>query len=308
MTDMLPITAWWPRRNVREVEAPDAGLLEGAPRAWLWLDGSHSSMLQDDVFAITHRFDALWVWRHTDWEYAGPGYRAGPMLVPLSESLLDHFLANWAVSQTGLIVLGGDGHQLVEHLQHLRQITAANGDTVRFRLNAARPFEELCEALRGDGLTRLLGPMAAVIWYAGDADAPLWLRIDNPAPAPSRLQNMGGFELGKTDQSSLNAACRQWFMRDTVHTLAQSHWEAVEPLGGDELKRQLDLFAGEAMRVGIVRERDMQEYLRLRLLFPQEPFVHDTPLRTLLADRTRDPRLRLAAMEKRLQDLSPLTV
>lgn len=105
MTDMLPITAWWPRHSVREVEAPDAGLLNGASRAWLWLDGSHSSTLQDDVFAITHRFDALWVWRHTDWEYAGPGYRAGPMLVPLSEPLLEHFLANWAVPQTGMSAL-----------------------------------------------------------------------------------------------------------------------------------------------------------------------------------------------------------
>ncbi|WP_430390984.1 hypothetical protein [Dyella sp. 20L07] len=305
MTLSTHATALWPRHVVREVAIPDAALLDETPHAWLWLDGSHSSTLQDDVFATGHRFDSHWVWRGTDWEYTGSGYRAGPLLVPMDAALLDHYLRTWTAPHQGLILLGGESAMLITHLQHLRQITAANGDAVRFHLNAARPFEELCEALPSHRLTELLGPMSSVIWPAHSDGPPLWLRIDNPQPTPTTLLNKGAFALTVTDETALGTASHQWFLRNTAQAFAHDYPHAIEPLNGDELVRQFDIFIGEAGGLGITRERDIQHYLRLRLLYPQEPFVNDTVLRTILMARQADPRLRLSEAERHLQTVTP---
>lgn len=292
---------FWPRHVVHEVAPPDASVLEQAPHAWLWLYGWHSDTLWDDVFAITRRFDAEWVWRGTDWEYAGPGYRAGPLLVPWRDALLKPLLDTWAPQEAGMVVLGGSAAELIPHLQRLRTISTANGDRVHMDLGNTRILEELCEALPAHRRAELLGPIHALIWPEVDTDATQWLRVDNPSPAPTMLRDNGDFTLTSAEEAFQNETSRAWFMRDVARRLTCTYPSEIAELGDEAYAQQLNVFAREAARLDITHEQDVRHYLHLRLVYPQDPFANDSALRAVLMNRQLSARQRLDDVEHRLQ-------
>lgn len=293
-------TQLWPYERVQVVDRPEWKAINEVDGASLWLDGARNEQLEAEVAALSALSDREWIWRDTPWEYAGPGYRQGPLLVRLSEALMERYLSEWATSGTGLILLSDDRDQVVRHLQHLRHITAANGDRVHFSLRAFRKLEELCEGLTSQGLGRLLGPIRSVLWcHPGESGA--WRRADNPSGQGQPLKYDAAFQLSDAEEDALNRACANTFMRRAVGRLCLDPRAQVQLLAPEELKRQLEMFVGESQRIGLMHERDIYHYACLRFIHPQKPFMRSEPVHRILADREVVPRLRLRDAEWMLE-------
>lgn len=294
----------WSRRTIQTVEKPCMSALTQGDRPWLWLNGASSEKLEGDVTAVTGRFNHHWLWRGMEWEYSVPGYRQGPLLVPLDEALLETFLRTWAPASAGLIILtSADNETLLAHLRNLRVLTAADGYPVPFNLGMLRQLEELAEGLSAHRFAELLGPIHSLIWLPHENDSHTWLRAESPFSAPG-LPKVGALRLTPEDEAAVNHANRDWFLRNTARQLEQQQPALTQALGPQELSRRLAIFSEEARGLGCIRERDTFHYLRLRVTYPQKNFLNDTVLRALLCNRTVDARLRLTESESRLQQLT----
>jgi hypothetical protein len=289
------------RQRVQVTDAPTLAQLQVGAPLWLWLDGAFSDALERDVISITRRFDHRWVWRGTDWEYRGPGYRLGPLLVRLDEPLFDRFVTQWAPEGAGILVQSkADEATLVNHLQSLRQLMGADGEPLRFSFASRRALEELCEGLSSARLSELLGPISTLMWIGeGESSAP-WLRVDAPTTSgPSPLLDRQ-FELTDLDEAALGRASWAWFMRDAAHRVSQDYPAHAGPRSREALIEQLAIFAREAGELGLTLERDAYRYMVLRLTYSEEPFMHDAELRAHLMRREVAGRQRMQELESRL--------
>jgi len=296
----------WPRYVVRSHPAPTWAALAAAPRPWLWVSGACSETLEEDVRSITQRFDHQWVWRGTPLEYGAPGYRQGPLLVPLDRRLFDHALVHWLPQNAGLILRGPeDGAVLVRHLQTLHRLVAADGLPVGFSLHAVRPLEELCEALSDDRRAALLGPIQSLLWYANHADPAGWLTVANPVASGIAASESPALFLSPDEEAALDRASFAWFMRDCVREFSQEFPDYVHTDNLPLLREHLNIFFGESKRLGMELERDVRHYMELRLRYPQSSFVHDQLVFDTLRQRQVAPMQRLFAVEERLRQLPP---
>jgi hypothetical protein len=287
---------------VKTVDAPDWPSLSAYHGAWLCLDGAYSDTLETEVQGIARDFQHQWIWRGTSLEYQPPGYRHGPLLVPLSKLLLAHFISTWAPEQSGLLLMSQAlGQQLVGHLQQLHQVLAADGMPLTFSLTAFRQLEEFCEALTPERLAQLLGPIQCLIWNAGHEQGGQWLRVDTfEAPAPGQY-----LRLTPTEEEALDQASHAWFLRNSARLLAQRNPSLALSEHRNEFHRQLQVFAREAKKFGLDLERDARHYMTLRLNYPQAPFKNDPQLNALLTQFDMPGRQRVQAMEDRLRQLVP---
>ncbi|MDN7903605.1 DUF4123 domain-containing protein [Burkholderia diffusa] len=302
------IDAGWPRQVVRATAEPAWSALQSGPRPWLLLSGAHSEALEEEVIATIHGFDYRWVWRDTPLEYALPGYRHGPLLVPLDAALLAHAVATWIPQQAGVILLGpNDESVLVSHVQGLHQFIAADGWPVAFGLHITRALEECCEALPEDQRAQLFGPIEACIWHDGETQTDTWLRADAPDRKAPPLSIDHHLALTPSDEAALNLAGRAWFMREFAHTLTR-RFPAYAPADAQlALRRSLATFADEAHQFGFRLECDIRYYMELRLRYPREPFVEDKTVHALLNRREDHGMSRLFAITARLTQIASLT-
>lgn len=276
------IDAGWPRQVVREVDVPNWAQLEVGPKPWLWLNGAHSPELESEVQALAGPFSIQWVWRRTPREYEYPGFKQGPMLLPLNASLLEAFTGKWGPEQAGLILLGPEDPQLLlRHLRDLNQLTGSDGQPISFQLNALRTLEEMCEASPSEQLVRLFGPIESTIWHAGD-DLAEWLQMPALGSPFSDVDAGPQIILTGSDEAALNLASRAWFMRHFARLMTRRFpiFSTEEPQL--RLRRQLGLFAEEAQHFGFQLERDIRLYMELRLRYPQEAFTKDSQVHELL--------------------------
>ncbi|KWC81293.1 hypothetical protein E2P84_19150 [Burkholderia cepacia] len=292
----------WSRQVVNTLPRTRWATLEQGPRPWLWLSGAHSETLEEEVQAITNGFDYRWVWSNTAWEYGSPGYRQGPLLVPLNESVYVHALDHWLTQQAGLILLGpDDGDNLVLHLQRLRQLTASDGFPLGFSLNAARQLEELCEALPSECLSELFGPIQRFIWYAGDERTGEWLFADSPSTDHPASVTNEPIALSLDDEAALDRASLAWFMRDCAREFRQRFPAYGHPENEPALWRHLNHFANEATdQLALTTERDVRHYMELRFQYPHDFFAMDATLRDILLQRQVKGKQRLFDAEARL--------
>jgi len=291
----------WSRRAVKEIAAPEWPTLQGDHRAWLLLNGAHSETVEAEVRALATRFDYHWVWRGTAQEYRHPGYRRGPMLLPLTERVLQHLISNWG-PQAGVILSGGDDDsELLRHLRQLHQLIAEDGLPVSFSFFATRHLEELFEALPVLRTAELLGPIKAVAWRLPDDQGGRWLRSHNASEQPSCLAPDQFFTLTHVEESALDHASLAWFMRDSMRHFTQRDSRWAGSANQLELSRQLAIFSGEAEKLHLRLERDVRHYMTLRLAYSQAPFVTDTVLRTLLSQHHVAGLQRMYAAEDRLR-------
>ncbi|MDG2516764.1 hypothetical protein [Lysobacter soli] len=263
-----------------------------------------SDTLEADVEALGVRLSLRWIWRGSDWEFVPPrGYRAGPALLLLTQPVLEYFLAHWALDGAGLVVQSTVSEAaVVAHLQQLRWLEASNGDKLRFSLGATRRLEELAESLSSTRLAELLGPVQTVRWLGSDART--WQQLENAHPAVAKMH--GCFTLSANEEDALDRASLDWFLRDAARQMAADHPAQVNALGQELLRTQLLTFAREAEReLALTYERDIRHYMRLRLLYPAEPFVRDASLRALLADAQVEGRQRVFEAEHRLRLVYP---
>ncbi|WP_124671611.1 hypothetical protein [Burkholderia cepacia] len=201
----------WSRRVVEALPHTNWTSLTQGPRPWLCLSGTHSDSLEEEVQAVTRWFQYRWVWRDTAWEYGVPGYRQGPLLVPLDEPLHAHAVECWLRQQAGFILLGPDEEDvLVFHLQRLRLLETSDGFPISIGLHAGRPLEELCEGLPAHRLSELFGPIKRFIWYAGDERAGEWLFADVPATDRPTSVPEGPVTLTLYDEIALDQASLAW--------------------------------------------------------------------------------------------------
>ena len=297
----------WSRQVVNALPDMSWTALPQGARPWLWLSGAHSETLEQDLLKITKRFDYRWVWRDTPWEYGSPDYREGPLLVPLEEPLFTVALDHWLHQHAGLILLGPDHEaSLIAHLQHLHQLTGADGFPVGFSLSAARPLEELCEGLPADQLSKLFGPIQRFIWYAGETPSGEWLFADAPVSALTSWITEGPIALTANDEAALGQASLAWFMRDCARDFRQRFPAYGRPENESVLWRHLNLFAREATdQLGLATERDVRHYMELRFRYSQESFTKDGALRDILVNRRVKGKQRLTDAEARLAALAP---
>ncbi|WP_423762323.1 hypothetical protein [Burkholderia sp. NLJ2] len=299
----------WPRRVVEALPRTNWTSLTQGARPWLCLSGAYSETLEEDVLAVTNRFDYRWIWRDTAWEYGIPGYRQGPLLVPLDEPLYAHAVECWLRQQAGLILLGPDEEDvLVYHLQRLRSLTASDGFPIGFGLHAGRPLEELCEGLPADRLSELFGPIKRFIWYTGDGQTGECLFADAPATDRPTSVPEGPVALTVDDEIALDQASLAWFMRDCARAFRQRFPAYDHPDNEPVLWRYLAHFANEATdQLALTTERDVRHYMELRFRYSHELFAKDATLRDILIQRQVDGKQRLFAAEARLKTLA-LTV
>lgn len=300
--------ATWSRQVVNTLPHMTWAMLQQGARPWLWLNGAHSETLEQDVFAITKRFDYRWVWRDTPWEYGSPGYREGPLLVPLDEAIFTFALDQWLRQQAGLILLGPDDEAgLIAHLQHLHQLTGADGFPIAFSLHAVRPLEELCEGLPASRRSKLFGPIQRFIWYAGDVQSGEWLFADAPENDPHSVAQLP-LTLTPDDEAALDQASLAWFMRDCARDFRQRFSAYGLPENEPVLWRHLNLFVREATdQLALATERDVRHYLELRFSYPQAFFAKDVELREILVRRQMQGKQRLTDAEARLMALATTT-
>ncbi|SEI38769.1 DUF4123 domain-containing protein [Achromobacter sp. NFACC18-2] len=299
----------WSRRVVQTLPCMNWATIQPERRPWLCLDGAHSQTLEQDVQAITKNFEYRWVWRDTAWEYGSPGYRHGPLLIPLTEARYAHAQDNWLHQRVGLILLGPeDGDNLVAHLQTLHWLRGADGSTISFSLHAVRQLEELCEALPPHRLAALFGPIHRIIWYAGTERSGEWVCADAPAWEQASSGQDEPIALTEFDEISLDHASLAWFMRDCVRGFRQHIPAYAHPDDEPALWRHVDLFVKEATdQLALTTERDVRHYLELRLRYPQEFFVKDAALRGVLVKRHVQGKQRLIEAEARLAALATPT-
>jgi len=302
----LTDTEDWSRQFVLPLPRIDWQMLQQGPRPWLWLSGAHSETLEDEVQAITQRFDHRWVWRKTPLEYSVPGYRQGPLLVALNEALWTHAVDHWLRQQAALVLVGpDDGEALVHHLQRLHQFTASDGLPTSFSLHAVRQLEELCEGLPADRLSELFGPMQQLIWYVGNEQAGEWVSASAPLADPQPTLSRKPIALTVDDESALDHASLAWFMRDCARDFRQRFPEYDHPVNESALWRHLSIFASEARdQLALTTERDMRHYMALRFQYPHEFFTKDTTLQAILTKRETDGLQRLFDAEDRLAELA----
>lgn len=299
----------WSRQVVNALPDMHWAALQQGARPWLCLSGAHSETLEQDLLKISKRFDYRWVWRDTPWEYGSPDYREGPLLVPLDEPLFAFALDHWFHQQAGLILLGPDDEaSLIAHLQHLHQLTGADGFPIAFSLHAVRPLEELCEGLPADQLSKLFGPIQRFIWYAGDTQSGEWLFADAPVSALTSWITEGLIALTANDEAALGQASLAWFMRDCARDFRQRFPAYDRPENESVLWRHLKLFAREATdQLGLATERDVRHYMELRFRYSQESFTKDGALRDILVNRHLKGKQRLTDAEARLSAVAPAT-
>lgn len=279
--------------------------LEQQARPWLCLNGAHSQTIENDVQAVTKGFDYRWIWRDTAWEYESPGYRHGPLLLPLNEAKYTCALDQWLRRQAGMILLGpADGDTLVAHLQHLHHLVGADGVPISFSLHAARQLEELCEGLSPNRLSAMFGPIHRLIWHAGEDPSGEWLSADAPdleQPMPALGEPIA---LTDVDQTALDHASFAWFMRDCMRDFCKRIPACGDPRNQAMIWRHLGLFVREATeQLALTTERDVRHYLELRVRYPQALFVNDAELRGVLVNRHVQARQRLIEVEARLAAL-----
>ncbi|WP_342705340.1 hypothetical protein OHZ10_31760 [Burkholderia arboris] len=296
----------WSRRVVKALPHTNWTTLTQGPRPWLCLSGTHSDSLEEEVQAVTGRFQYRWVWRDTTWEYGIPGYRQGPLLVPLDEPLYAHAVECWLRRQAGFILLGPDEEDaLVFHLQRLRLLEASDGFPISIGLHAGRPLEELCEGLPADRLSELFGPIKRLIWYAGDEHAGEWLFADVPATDRPTSVPDGHIALTLNDEIALDQASLAWFMRDCARAFRQRFPAYNHPDNEPVLWQHLAHFANEATDpLALTTERDVRHYMELRFRYSHELFAKDATLRDILIQRQVDGKQRLFAAEARLKTLA----
>jgi hypothetical protein len=293
----------WSQKTLQPVSKPTLSTLMHQGHPWLWLNGTNSPTLDSDVAAISGRLRHHWLWRGTEWEYNGPGYREGPLLVPLDDKLLQNFSEKWAQESGGLIIVtNADEETLLNHLRNLRVLTAPDGNQLLFNLAIPRQLEELAEALSSSRWTRLCGPIHSLIWTCLECKDKEWLQARNPQPCPA-LTEAGEFTLTPDEEAALNRANHEWFMRSAAKRINQINPKLAQSLGTYELSHRLNIFIQEATGLGLIRERDAFHYLHLRLTHPQQYFLNDSQLRTVLSNRAIDARQRLAESEARLKQL-----
>ncbi|WP_124471213.1 hypothetical protein [Burkholderia ubonensis] len=292
----------WSRQVVGALPPTNWASLAQGPRPWLCLNGAHSETLEQDVQAATKRFDYHWIWRGTAREYGDPGYRQGPMLVPLDEPLNAHAVDRWLRQRAGLILLGPDDDDaLVEHLQRLHTLTASDGFPIGFSLHAARQLEELCEGLPAIRLSELFGPVQRFIWYAGDEQTGEWLFADAPSSDRPMVMTEEPIALTMDDEAALDQASLAWFMRDCARELRQRFPAYDHPDNESMLWRHLGHFANEATdQLALTVERDVRHYMALRFQYPHELFAKDATLRDILLQRQVEGKQRLFDAEARL--------
>ncbi len=305
-TDLMAEASRWKRRVVHALPCLDWATLEHGIRPWICLDGAHSDTLENDVLQIKKGFEHRWVWRDTPREYRNPGYRHGPLLVPLDEALFTYALEHWLRQQAGIILLAPDDHDtLVAHLQQLHQLTGPDGFPIRFSLNGARGLEESCEGLTANSLSRLFGPIQRFIWYAGNENQGEWLVADSPFPGQATTALEEPIALTNADEISLDQASLAWFVRDCARNIRQRTPAYDDPKNEAVLWRCLDLFMHEAAdQLALTLERDVRRYVDLRFRYPQALFVKDNALREILTSRHIPGKQRLADAEARLSTLA----
>jgi len=297
-----PIPLSWDRQRVREASPPTSEGLAEESTAWLYLDGARIGKPDDALAALLKDFASVWLWRGTDREYAAAGYRAGPLLTPLTAAVLESFRSTWAAQGIGLILLSpASSAELVAHLQRLTSLPTAEGEQLSFSLGDTRRLEELGEGLGAQTLAKLLGPVSTVIWPNENPDAPSWWRLDNPMSQPNVSEGRDALVLTTEDEVGLTRARRDSFLRRAATELIATLPGHCAVLGPAELERQLTTFASEAEQLQITRESDARRYLGLRLRYPQAPFVQDTVLRKHLSDLRIDARQRMCELEHRLR-------
>ncbi|AIR89455.1 DUF4123 domain-containing protein [Pseudomonas cremoricolorata] len=293
------------RQVVKASPIPDWATLQQSARAWVWLNGALSQTLQDELKQLDRFFNGRWLWYGTPWAFTPPGYRSGPLLVTLDESIFNHALAHWLPQQIGLIVLAPDDEDsLVAHLEHLQQLTGANGQALSFGLGAFRALEELCEALPAERLAQLLGPIQRLVWYAGDQHSGEWVSVDAPVTGAAPTIAQRPFELSTYEEAALNPATQAWFMRDCAREFRRRFpvYDAADAQA--ELWRRLNAFALEASALTLRTERDVRHFMELRLRYPQRFFDHDRVLREIMLRRAVEGKQRLIDAEARLAQLA----
>lgn len=289
----------WDLHRVREVLALTSNDI-AEMGAWLWLDGARLHEPDTGLSTLIKDFSSTWVWRNTHWEYAGAGYRAGPLVTPLTAAALESFNSIWAVQGIGMILLTpAPRAELAAHLQRLRSIDTADGERLGFNLGDTRRLEELGEGLCPATLARLLGPLDAVLWPDMAHGKLSWRQLDNPMPGVMDIGD--GVALLVEDEAGLTHARRQAYLRHAAAGFTVAYPKHVASLGDEGLERQLIAFASEADALDITREADAIRYLGLRLRYPQAPFETDTVLRAHLTDLRIDARQRVFELEHRLR-------
>ncbi|MDH0685950.1 DUF4123 domain-containing protein [Achromobacter animicus] len=305
-TDLIAEASRWTRRVVNALPCPHWATLEHESRPWLLLDGAHSDTLESDLLQIKGSFEYRWVWRDTPREYRNPGYRHGPLLVPLDEALFNHAVEHWLRQQAGIILAAPDDIDLLfAHLQQLHQLTGTDGFPIRFSLNGTRVLEEFCEGLTAHSLYRLFGPIQRFIWYAGDEHQGEWLGADSPEEGHAAPALDEPIALTKADEASLDQASLAWFVRDCVRSIRRQTPAYDDPEHEPALWRRTDLFVREAAdQLALTLERDVRHYVNLRFRYPQDFFAKDSVLRDILSERHIPGKQRLMDAEARLSALA----
>ncbi|MGH8465984.1 MAG: DUF4123 domain-containing protein [Pseudomonas sp.] len=285
-----------PYRTVQAVGTPHWEDLDARGAAWLWLDGAQRPGLEEEVAGLCRPAERTWVWRGTAWEYGRPGYRQGPLLLRLSETLLDRYLSDWSEAGAGVILVSDDVPALVTHLQNLRHITAANGDSVCFSLRAFRTLEEFSEGLSEQALSRLLGPIQSILWrLPGESDP--WRSVHNPAPDCEALEHDSAFALTEPEEAALDHAAIEAFQRRSMQRLRNEYPELLQSESVETLIESFTTLLRESRELQLAHERDVFHFMRLRMTYPRKTFVEHRELRQILCNKPVSARLRLRQAE-----------
>ena len=295
------IDAGWPRRVVETTSVPKWADTQSRPNAWLLLDGTSRSTIENEVRDIAGAFSYHWIWRGTPLEYSSPGYRHGPMLVALSEDLMERFLFDWGPKQVGLITFGPEQPQpMLRQIRKLYRLLGADGHQLTFHISNLRILEELCEALAADRLAVLFGPIERLLWHSGNHHNE-WLQIQSQPETKVHSDDEPSIRLTAHEETALNTASRAWFIRQFEQSMNQRFPILAKEQNQPRIRRQYHSFIQEADRLGLHLERDRRIYMELRLRYPQEPFTSDKVLLTVLFQTDVQGMQRLIDVSDRLR-------
>jgi len=237
-------------------------------KLFLFLESDYFENSQEEVEEMDINANTTLLWENSQLWHE---HRAnGPLIVETSNSspIFKKFIEEWSEENRGVIMLSDYSlKEVTQHLQSLIFVTEPNGTLTRLRLYEPRKLRGVLNAMQEpNALSDLMGCIEQFVWLENCGLDEAWLETTNPSSHAPRydIYDENWFVFTEEQNVIIEEHEEHYFCK-------KLSWELQEsfriPVSIDDAYKQIVKLNEEAKEQGFFKEKDKQEYIRLRLLF-----------------------------------------
>lgn len=237
-------------------------------KLFLFLESDYFENSQEEVEEMDINANTKLLWENSRLWHE---HRAnGPLIVETinSSPIFKKFIEEWSEENRGVIMLSDYSlEQVTQHLQSLIFVTEPNGTLTRLRLYEPRKLRGVLNAMQeSNSLSELMGCIEQFVWQENCGVDEEWLQTTNPNPhAPQHnIYDENWFVFTQEQNTILEEHEEHYFCRRLAWELQDAF---VIPTMIDDAYTSIVKLNEEAQEQRIFREKDREEYIRLRLLY-----------------------------------------